>query len=226
VTAARALIAVDGLDGSGKSTFAQQVVAALASDGLVAALFRVDDFRRPVDWARAGPRPTEADLYYDEYYDLDGLERALQAFAAGATSVTIPRFDPATEGLDGARELPLAGASVAVVEGVFALRVPSAAAGLVIYLEVDRAEARRRIIERDLRKGRSREAIQHRIDARYFPAQDRYHAAFDPCGRAAVVLDNRALGAPRIRRRDLAALAALPAAPRAALDRLLSGLSP
>lgn len=211
------IIAIDGVDGSGKSTFAQALVAGLARAGWPAALFSVDDFRRPVDWARDDRR--EVETYYHDYYDLAMLEACLQAFQAGEPRVTIPVFDSRTEGLAGERDVELAGAAVAVVEGVFVLRVPSAAAaGLGIYIDVDGAEAGRRLLERDLARGRSRAVIEHRLAERYQPAQERYLAAYEPARRADVVIDGNTPYQFRSMRRDVGRL---PAALSAALAPLL-----
>ena len=215
---ARAIITVDGVDGSGKSTFARGLAAALAGEGVPGVLIGVDDFRRPVDWAAAA---SEVDVYYDGYYDLALCERCLAAFAAGAPGVTIPQFDPVAERPARPRDLVFEGAAVAILEGVFPLRAPSARAGLVIYLDASPAEARRRIIQRDLGKGRSRAEIERRIARRYEPGQARYHAALDPRGRAGVVIDNERPAAPRALRRDLGGA---DASLRAALDRVLPPL--
>ena len=226
------IVTIDGIDGSGKSTFADGLAAGLAREGWATVTLRVDDFRRPLDWtAAAGGPAAEADLYYDDYYDLDLLQSCLRAFLARVPRVTIPVFDPATERLDGVRELRLDGGgspavaggpggprAVAVVEGVFALRVPAAAAGLIVYIDVPGGEARRRLMVRDLARGRRREIIEHRLAARYLPAQARYQRLFDPAGRADVVVDNSRPGAPLCVRR---ALTRADADLRAALDRLL-----
>jgi uridine kinase len=217
------IITIDGVDGSGKSTFADRLVAGLGRASWPAVVFRVDDFRRPVDWGR--PDRDEADTYYRDYYALDLLEDCLAAFQVRAPRVTIPRFDPRSERLDGEQEIALDGAAVAVVEGVFPLRVPSAARGLVIYLDVPPEEAQRRLIERDLARGRTRAVIEHRLAARYLPAQAEYHRTYEPARRADVVVDNRRPAAPAggpdaavATRRDLTRL---PAALRAVVDRLL-----
>jgi uridine kinase len=219
--AARPIIAIDGVDGSGKSTFAQGLVAGLGRAGWPAVLFSVDDFRRPVDWARAGR--SEAEIYYRDYYELDLLDACLRAFQAGAPRVTIPVFDPRTEQLAGTRDVALAGAALAVVEGVFALRVPAAGGGLVIHIELAAAEAQRRLLERDLGRGRPRAVIEHRLAARYVPAHQRYLAAHDPARRADVVIDSNTPHAPRVTRRELGRL---PAALAAALAPLLPGSPP
>ncbi|MBS1118839.1 MAG: putative kinase [Deltaproteobacteria bacterium] len=215
MTIARTIITVDGIDGSGKSMFARRLLAGLEAGGYRGVAVSVDDFRRVVEWTTAAD---EADLYYDGYYDLVAAEAALAQFLAGAPEVAIPSFDVRAERVTGARHVRLEGVSVAVVEGVFPLRIPPAAAGMVIHLDTSKPEARRRIIARDLEKGRTREEIERRIDRRYFPAQERYRASFAPRDRADVVIDNERPEAPVALKRDLRRL---PAALQPILDRLL-----
>jgi uridine kinase len=170
----RRIVAVDGLDGSGKSQVAAALVAACAVDGVTTTLFHVDDFRREVDFAGLDPA-TEAALYYERYYDLAALDRALAAFLAGGD------------------------AELAIVEGVLTLRVPAiAASASLVLLAVSADEARRRILERDRKKGRTDQEIQRRIARRYFPAQERYRAEQDPDARADAVVDNDDWRRPRL----------------------------
>jgi uridine kinase len=212
----RALIAIDGIDGSGKSTFARQLAAGLGAAGAGAVVLSVDDFRRPVEWGAAA---AEADAYYDAYYDLAGCERCAAAFLGGASGVEIPQFDSVTERPIPARALALEGATVAVIEGVFPLRIPIVRElAVAIYLDVSPGEARRRILARDQRKGRAPADIARRIEGRYAPGQARYHAALDPRGRADVIVDNERPDAARCLRRSLARA---PAELRAALDAVL-----
>jgi len=178
--------------------FASALAGALAAAGRPAAILRVDDFRRPMDWRAA---PDEADAYYDGYYDLARLDACLQSFLAGAAAARIPRFSAASERFEGEHTLDFAGAAVAVVEGVFALRVPTiAAAGGLVYLQTSFAEAERRVLARDVARGRAAADVAHRIRARYFPAQRRYLAACDPVARAGALVDNEDLAAPRLGR--------------------------
>jgi uridine kinase len=201
----RSVIAVDGIDGSGKSILARQLTAAADRAGLATVVLGVDDFRRPVDWSQGGR--AEADIYYDDYYDLAHLDRCLRAFLDGASSVEIPVFDSRTERLEGTRTVPFAGAAVAVVEGVFALRVGAVAAGAaLLYLRTSFSEARRRILARDTARGRTPENVSHRIDARYFPSQERYLREHDPVGRADVIIENEDFAAPHLARFEAARL--------------------
>jgi uridine kinase len=212
----KSIIAVDGIDGSGKSTFARRLFAELNAQGCTAVIVSVDDFRRPIDWSTV--EGSEADAYWERYYDLNLAESCLRSFVLGMPGLTIPRYDVTSERIEGERDLVFEGTAVAIVEGVFPLRIPSVNAGMLIYLEASETEARRRIIERDQQKQRTREAIERRIDLRYFPSQERYRTSFTPRTRADVIIDNQNPTAPRALKRDLARV---PAFVRAALDRFL-----
>lgn len=214
---ARAIIAVDGIDGSGKSILAEQLATAAHRAGAPAVVLGVDDFRRPVDWTQSGR--SEADIYYDDYYDLGHLDRCLRAFLGGVPSVELPVFDSRSEQLQGTRTIQFDGAAVAVVEGVFALRVAAVAErAALLYLRTSFAEARRRILARDTARGRSPENVSHRIDARYFPSQERYLRDHDPVARADVLIENEDFAARRVVHFDGARLpAALATVMRTAL---------
>jgi uridine kinase len=192
------IVAVDGLDGSGKSRFAAALAAACAADGAPAALWHVDDFRRDLDFAGLDAE-AEAALYYERYFDLAALDRELAPFAEGGS---------------GAGKL-------AIVEGVLTLRIPVvASAAALIALTVEAGEARRRILERDRAKGRTDQEIERRIARRYFPARARYRAECDPEARADAVVDNHDWRAPRLLR---LARARLPGPVERALARLVGG---
>jgi uridine kinase len=195
----RALVAVDGLDGSGKSQFARALAAACQAAGEPTVILRVDDFRRPL-----GPvaGADEAAVYYDRYYDYAALDACLRQFLAGAPAAAIPRFDTQREIVDGQEELRWGDARLAILEGVFVLRAPTAAAAPLIALEVSEGEARRRVLARDRARGRAVEVVEHRMNNRYFPAQRLYRAAFDPARRADVLVDNERWDAPRVVRCD------------------------
>lgn len=167
------IVFVDGIDGSGKTVFATHWAEALDRLGTRAVVVPVDDFRCEVNWD--DPRG-EAEVYWSEYFDLDGLEARL-----------------AQEAADG---------GMVLVEGIFTLRLQSAAQCPLVYLEVGVEECSRRIVARDTEKGRTLEDVRHRMSARYFPAQQRYRETYRPVERAAVLIDNSHPEAPRILRAD------------------------
>ncbi len=189
----RLLIAIDGIDGSGKSVLARALAAALERTGVKAALLAIDDFRRPVDFAADPSR--EGELYYARYYDLAAVEAGLAAFAEGAAELTIPAFDSTRNRLDGSSTIRFAGARAIIVEGVFALRIPTVSRlGTVIYVQTSLEEARRRILARDMARGRSSADVEHRIGARYFPAHEQYVRDCAPLTRADLLVTHEQLG--------------------------------
>lgn len=170
------IIAVDGLDGSGKSRFAAALVGACAADGLPATVLHIDDFRRDVAFP-GEDADAEASLYYERYFDLAKLDRELASIQAST-------------------------GALAIIEGVFTLRIPMvASAAALAVLRVSPDEARRRIVERDRAKGRSDDDILRRIERRYFPAHARYRAELDPDARADAIVDNEDWLRPRVVRR-------------------------
>jgi len=192
----RLLVAIDGIDGSGKTILADRLVQVLAADGVRTVMFHVDDFRRPVDWARTDRQ--EVDLYYDEYYDLGALDGCLRAFNRGDAAIEAALFDQASGRVGPVRTVDLTGA-VAIVEGIFVRRLPEVLkSAVVVAIETSPAEARRRLLVRDTAKGRSQAEIAHRISARYFPAQDRYRAVLGHASAPAVVIDNERPTAARL----------------------------
>jgi uridine kinase len=216
---ARSLITIDGIDGSGKSLVARRLLAALGDE---AVLLAVDDFRRPVDFGR-GDRP-ELELYWDERYDLGALGACAGAFLAGGAGCQVPSFDSVNEAPGPARALSFADKRWLIVEGVFVARLPEAARGYPVFVDVPRDEAYRRVLARDLHKGRSEAEVRRRIEQRYFPAHDRYRERHQPRDRAWVVLDNH--GPPAETPRLIRARAGAAGDGWAAVDAALAALAP
>ena len=189
----RHVVAVDGIDGSGKSTFAGHLVATLAAAGHHPVLLRVDDFRRTIDWSSAD----EATLYYERYFDLAALGAVAQAFAAEAMTLELPGFDGISGQSLPLRQLPLEPEAILVIDGVFIRRIPFGTTPVShIYLSAPSSVARQQLIARDVARGRRRDDIDRRLDRRYLPGQARYHAECDPRGRANLVVDNSDYDAP------------------------------
>jgi uridine kinase len=212
----RGLITIDGIDGSGKSVLARRLVAALGDEALVLA---VDDFRRPVDWS-GSDRP-ELDLYWDERYDFAALGACVSAFLAGGAGCQVPGFDGAAETAGPARVVSFADKRWLIVEGVFVGRLAEARAGYSVFVDVSRDEAYRRVLARDVSRGRQEAEVRRRIEQRYFPAHERYLALYRPLDWAWLVLDNPPSAAPQVIR----ARAATPGDGWAPVDEALARLA-
>jgi hypothetical protein len=165
-TGGPALVLVDGRSGSGKSTFAERLVRLL--DG---ALVHSDDIAwhlDPTDWA---------DVL------VDGV---ITPWRRGETvSFRPPGW--LAQGRRGTVEIPPR--RVLVVEGVGAGRAGLAAcAELVVWVQSDRDEARRRGLARDVELGRSPEEAEAFWDE-WMRAEEPFLAADRPWSRASVVVN-------------------------------------
>jgi uridine kinase len=211
----RLVIGVDGIDGSGKTCFGARLLRGCARHGVRVAVIGVDEFRRPRDWRQPGRR--ESDIYYEEYYDLVGLDGCVGRFRNGNHVVRVPVYDPVAERVTGVLERDLRGTEVLVVEGVFVQRMPTVRGSFVIYLRTSLERAVERIVARDLARARPRAEIERRIRERYLPSQLRYFLELAPERRAHMVIDNDDYASPRLVREDAQALP-----PR--LRRVLAGI--
>ena len=84
------IVAVDGLDGSGKSQLAAALAAACAADGVSTTMLHVDDFRRDLDFGGLDAA-AEAARYYERYYDLDALDARARVVPGGSDGRGGPR---------------------------------------------------------------------------------------------------------------------------------------
>ena len=179
----RALVAVDGVDTSGKTTLADALAAAVRPRREVVRA-GVDHFHRPrADRYRQG-RTSPEGCYADTFDNAALRDRLLVPFRDGGPCVTRAYDheqdrpvdpDPVHAGPD----------AVLVVDGVF-LQRPELDVGwdLVVHLVVPDEEVLRRAAVRD---GADAVPLYRQ---RYLPAQRLYESACAPAERAHVVLDN------------------------------------
>ena len=164
--AGRALVLVDGRSGGGKSTAAARIASALGG-----AVVHTDDVAwhlHPIDWADALR---------------DGVLRPWRA----GESVSYRPPGWVARGRPGAVEVPAC--EVLVVEGVGAGRAELAAeADLVVWVQSDAAEARRRGIARDIAEGRPAGEADGFWDD-WQRSEDPFLAADQPWTRAALVVN-------------------------------------
>lgn len=179
----RALVAVDGVDGSGKTTLADALASTVAPQREVVRA-SVDSFHRPRDERyRRGRRSAEG--CYQDTFDHDLLrDRLLVPFRDGGSCIT-GTYDHRR----GCRLCPTAvhpgDAAVLILDGVFLQRAELAVGwDLVVHLQVSDEEVLRRAAARD------GEGSLPLYRQRYLPAQRLYEAECSPAEQADVLLDN------------------------------------
>lgn len=191
--AGRTLVAIDGVDGAGKTTFADDLAAELTDSGLTVIRVSLDDFLNPseVRYARGrtSPEGFVADTYdYERFVD-DVLE---PLSGEGCGRYRAKSYDLASETPLSPPWQVAPDAAVIVVDGMFLHRDRLRNAlgrkiwDLSVWLDVPVEDAVRRLAER---YGSPSEVGDPRI-ARYVEGQRLYIERYHPAERADLVIDN------------------------------------
>ncbi|TDP91160.1 uridine kinase [Labedaea rhizosphaerae] len=190
------LVAVDGVDGAGKTVFADELAARLRSSGRAAIRVSVDDFHHPRAIRHRRGRDSLEGFWLDTY-DYPALrERVLIPLGRGGS----PRFRRASHDLvtDEYVRPPVEQAppaAVVVVDGLFLHRDELIGCwDLSIFLRVPFPVSVARMAVRD---GTAPDP-GHPSVRRYVEGQQLYFAACVPWERADLVVDNTDLAAPEL----------------------------
>jgi uridine kinase len=194
----RIRVAIDGVDGAGKTTLADALAPLVAAKGRPVIRASVDDFHNPqrVRYARGRYSP---DGFYLDSYDYDSFRRLLlePLGPGGSGQYSAKRFDLAHDrpfDLDPQHAPPTA---ALIVDGIFLHRPELRSCwDLSIFLKVD--------FDVSLPRGAARGPNFDAIDPaspphqRYVGGQRRYIAECDPEQQADIVIDYNDLHAPVI----------------------------
>jgi uridine kinase len=192
-------VAVDGVDGAGKTTFADELAAALRSRGVPVVRASVDGFHNPAEVRyRSGPASPEG--FFRDSYDYALLKSALldPLGADGDRRIRravydVSRNEPVDDGVQ-----QVAPGAVLVLDGIF-LHRPELRGywDLSVFLEVDFAISVARLARRD---GSPADPADP-ANARYVDGQRIYLVECAPADAADMVVDNNDLAHPVLRRR-------------------------
>jgi uridine kinase len=193
-------VAIDGVDGAGKTTLADALAPLMAAQGRPVIRASVDDFHHPraLRYARGRYSP---DGHYLDSYDYDSFRTLLpDPLSPGGSGRYVAKYFD----LDNDRPFDLVAqqaepASVLMIDGIF-LHRPELRSywDLSIFLKVD--------FEVSLPRGAQRGPAFDATDAvspsnqRYVGGQKRYLSACDPEQRADIVIGYNDLREPRILR--------------------------
>ncbi|QAV71703.1 uridine kinase [Salinibacterium sp. UTAS2018] len=190
----RLLIAIDGVDGSGKTAFARELAAALS--GTCVIVIHVDDFLNLREVRHRRGRDSAEGFWLDSY-DYDALRRDVLAplgtggSGAYRTAASDHRYDTAVSP-------PLQSAPencVVIVEGMFLHRDELVDVwDYSLFLDVPFSETARRMAVRD----GSNPDPEHPSMKRYVGGQRLYFAGAQPWTRATRLVDNTNPLEPRI----------------------------
>jgi uridine kinase len=125
------LVAIDGLGGAGKSTFATELSAHLPNSGIVG----VDDFYRPMEHANRFKLASQGG--YKQHFDWQRLRDEVLEPLSRRRRARFRRYDWATNGLADWRDV--VPQDVVIVEGVFSTRPElRPLLGVTVYVDASR----------------------------------------------------------------------------------------
>lgn len=190
-------VAVDGVDGAGKSVFAEQLAEVVRASGRPLVHASVDDFHRPrAERYRRGRESPEG--FWLDAFDYDRLRSDLldPLGPAGSRRYRTAVHDLKTDRvLDEPWELAGAG-TVLVLDGLFLHRDELCDCwDLSVFLEVPFDVTAARMAARD---GTNADP-DHPSMRRYVRAQQIYFDSCDPTQRASIVIDNSDWDHPVVR---------------------------
>lgn len=183
-----ALVAVDGVDGSGKTTFAARLAARYAQHGRTPHVVHMDDFLNPRTVRyRLGRDSPEG--FFRDTYDLAAFTAGvLQPLSgSGERSIVLRAFDFRADRPVHEDATPVSAEAVVIVEGMFLHRDELHGVwDMSVFLDVPFAVSVRRMAERD---GTNPDP-DHPSVRRYVEGQRIYLAACSPDRRATHVVAN------------------------------------
>jgi uridine kinase len=193
-------VAIDGVDGSGKTTLADELVEAVRGAGREVIRSSVDGFHNPraVRYAR-GPDSPEG--YFLDSFDCAALRRELlePLGPEGNRRFRAAVFDYRSDrAVDSPAQVARRDA-VLLLDGVFLARSELEGCwDVTIWLDVPFEVTVERAIARDSRRGGDAAVTRGKYVHRYVPGQRLYLTQCRPRDRAHIVVDNTALDRPKI----------------------------
>jgi uridine kinase len=179
------VVGITGIDGAGKTRFAEDLQRFIIARGLKTQAIHLDDFHNPREIRYSGKN--QADNYFNKSFNInlivEKLLKPLSRKRAFSTRMTV--LDYYTDRYDTEREFTFNPDTIVIFEGVFLFRKELAPyIDYKIHLDITFEESKRRAKERDP------EAVLARYDEKYLPAQAEYLKKYPPEETADMVIDN------------------------------------
>lgn len=194
-------VAVDGVDGAGKTWFCDELAVVLRAAGADVVRVSVDGFHRPRAERYARGASSPEGFYLDSYdyarFRTDVLDPFAPQAPAGGRAYREAAHDVTTDAPLDPPARPVGEHAVLLVDGIFLHRDELVEAwDLSVYLHVPPHVSVPRIAQRDAAPPDPDDPR----NARYVGGQRLYHARCDPQARATLVVDNSDLAAPVVLR--------------------------
>lgn len=182
------LVAIDGIDGAGKTTFADQLAGVLRDEGREVIRILLDDFHNTSEVRYAQGRHSPEGYWLDSFNYARFHSDILEPLGRDGSRQYRPKaHDLSTDQVLTPPTLAAAPGSVVVIDGLFMHRDELADLwDFSVFLDVPFEVSTRRLAQRD----GSEPDMHHPSRQRYLEGQRIYLASCNPEGRATLVIDN------------------------------------
>ena len=193
-------VAINGIDGAGKTMFADELAEILQGAGCSPIRASGDNFANPRSVRYQRGRDSPEGYYFDSFDNQALIRELLMPLGPGGDRRyrTASREHATDQPIDGPVAISPEDAIV-LVDGIFLLRPElNSYWDFKIFLRAEFGEALTRAVVRDQgRFGFSRDEIEYRYRHRYLPGQRIYLDAVHPEDLADVVIENSDIHSPR-----------------------------
>jgi uridine kinase len=194
-------VGINGVDGSGKTVFAKQLVDALrAKTNRQIVVASIDNFHNPKT-IRHQRGSDSAEGFYEDSFQYEKLKTVLLDPLAknGNRQYRTALFNVQTNQPVDQEEQTAQDGAILIVEGIFLFRPDLAECfDFKIYLDVPFEETLARMLERDTADAHAVEKTIQRFHKRYKAGQEIYINTIHPKEMCNVVIDNTNFDQPKI----------------------------
>jgi HAD superfamily hydrolase (TIGR01549 family) len=179
------VIGINGIDGAGKTQFAESFEKYLISRKYKAQAIHLDDFHNPRAIRYAGK--DQADNYYNRSFDINLIIEKLLApiHKKHTISTKIKVLDLHTDKYEIKRNYAIDRNTIVIFEGVFIFRKElSPYIDYKVFMDIPFRESKKRAIARDS------EEVVDKYDGKYLPAQAKHLEEYPPSQVADIVINN------------------------------------
>lgn len=192
--AGRTLVAIDGVDGAGKTTFADELAELLRESGIEVIRISMDDYLNPQSVRYAQGRASPKGYFEDSYDYQRFTDEVLEPLGHGGSGrYRTAAYDLGTESQVTSPWRVAPDHAVVVIDGMFMHRDELCSSrkkkvwDLSVWLDVPFSASFPRVATRDARLAADPEDPRN---SRYYQGQLLYLQACDPATRADLVVEN------------------------------------
>ncbi|MBN2794680.1 MAG: hypothetical protein JXR88_04690 [Clostridia bacterium] len=191
------IVAIDGIDASGKTSFANEVKEAIKNRPVLR--LSMDDFHNPKEQRIKRGYLSPEGYYYDSFDYAFLLDQILKPLKGGVLKIPTKLFDYKTEQSLVEEWVELEKHTIIIFDGVFMMRDQLIEFwDYSIFLEITFDEALNRGLRRDIHYFNDQRLLIEKYNKRYLPGQSIYLTDVNPKDKVDMVIDHNDFSSPQI----------------------------